>query len=56
MTTMTETAADPLVQRWVPPVSLALSVLGLAVSVYLTIEHYTSAVTLACPALSAPSA
>lgn len=46
---MTETVADPLVQRWVPPVSLVLSVLGLAVSVYLTVEHYTSSTTLACP-------
>ncbi|GAA3253076.1 vitamin K epoxide reductase family protein [Dactylosporangium siamense] len=50
---MTETAvnpiADSLVQRWVPPVSLVLSVVGLAVSVYLTIEHYTSSTTLACP-------
>ena len=50
---MTETVArpvtDPLVQRWVPPVSLVLSVLGLAVSVYLTIEHYSSSTTLACP-------
>jgi uncharacterized membrane protein len=47
--TMTETVADPLVQRWVPPVSLVLSGAGLAVSVYLTIEHYTSSTTLACP-------
>lgn len=47
--TMTETVADPLVQRWVPPVSLALSVLGLAVSVYLTFEHYSASTTLACP-------
>jgi uncharacterized membrane protein len=47
--TMTETVADPLVQRWVPPVSLGLSVLGLAVSVYLTFEHYSSSTTLACP-------
>lgn len=46
---MTETVADPLVQRWVPPVSLVLSVLGLAVSLYLTVEHYTSSTTLACP-------
>jgi uncharacterized membrane protein len=50
---MTETATvqvgDPLVQRWVPPVSLVLTVLGLAVSVYLTIEHYTASTTLACP-------
>jgi uncharacterized membrane protein len=50
---MTETAtvqvSDPLVQRWVPPTSLVLAVLGLAVSVYLTIEHYTASTTLACP-------
>ncbi|MEV4508898.1 vitamin K epoxide reductase family protein [Dactylosporangium sp. NPDC049525] len=50
---MTQTAtvqvSDPLVQRWVPPASLVLAVLGLAVSVYLTIEHYTASTTLACP-------
>ncbi|UWZ53110.1 vitamin K epoxide reductase family protein [Dactylosporangium aurantiacum] len=46
---MTETVADPVVQRWVPPVSLVLSVLGLALSLYLTIEHYSSSTTLACP-------
>lgn len=48
---MTETAAaaGPIVQRWVPPVSLALSALGLAVSGYLTYEHYTASTTLACP-------
>lgn len=38
-----------LVQRWVPSTSLVLSVLGLAVSVYLTYEHFTSSTTLACP-------
>jgi uncharacterized membrane protein len=38
-----------LVQRWVPPASLVLSVLGLAVSAYLTYEHFTSSTTLACP-------
>lgn len=46
---MTGTTADALVQRWVPPVSLVLSLLGLAVSVYLTVEHYTASTTLACP-------
>ncbi|MFF5227347.1 vitamin K epoxide reductase family protein [Dactylosporangium sp. NPDC000521] len=46
---MTETTTYPLVQRWVPPVSLVLSALGLAVSVYLTYEHFTSSTTLACP-------
>lgn len=39
----------PLVQRWVPLTSLVLSVAGLAVAVYLTVEHYTSSTTLACP-------
>ena len=38
-----------LVQPWVPPASLALAVAGLGVSVYLTIEHFTSSTTLACP-------
>ena len=38
-----------LVQAWVPLASLALSVAGLGVAIYLTIEHYTSSTTLACP-------
>lgn len=29
--------------------SLAFALLGLGISIYLTIEHYTSSVTLACP-------
>jgi uncharacterized membrane protein len=33
--------------------TLALALLGLAVSVYLTIEHYSASTTLACPATSA---
>ncbi|MGI8868161.1 MAG: vitamin K epoxide reductase family protein [Mycobacteriales bacterium] len=32
--------------------SLVLAVLGLGLSVYLTIEHYSSGTTLACPATS----
>jgi uncharacterized membrane protein len=35
--------------RWPAITTLVLSVLGLAVSLYLTIEHYTSSTTLACP-------
>ncbi|WP_433049080.1 vitamin K epoxide reductase family protein [Dactylosporangium sp. CS-033363] len=38
-----------LVQPWVPLASLVMSVLGLGVSVYLTIEHFTASTTLACP-------
>jgi uncharacterized membrane protein len=37
------------VQPWVPFTSLALSLAGLGISVYLTIEHFTSSTTLACP-------
>jgi len=29
--------------------SFAIAIAGLAISIYLTIEHYTSALTLACP-------
>lgn len=35
--------------RWAAPVTLALVVVGLGVAAYLTIEHFTTAVTLACP-------
>ena len=38
-----------LVQPWIPLASLGLAVVGLCVSVYLTIEHFTSSSTLACP-------
>jgi uncharacterized membrane protein len=38
-----------LVQPWVPLTSLVLAVAGLGISVYLTIEHFTSSTTLACP-------
>jgi uncharacterized membrane protein len=37
------------VHRWISITTLVLSVLGLAVSVYLTVEHYTKSLTLACP-------
>lgn len=38
------------VPRWIAPATLVTSIAGLAVSVYLTIAHYTTSVTLACPA------
>jgi uncharacterized membrane protein len=38
-----------LVQPWVPLTSLVLAVAGLGVAIYLTIEHFTSSTTLACP-------
>ncbi|HXA34256.1 MAG TPA: vitamin K epoxide reductase family protein [Acidimicrobiales bacterium] len=36
--------------RWQPITSLVLSIVGLAVSIYLTLTHFSSAVTLSCPA------
>lgn len=37
------------VPRWASPVSLVLVVTGLAVAGYLTAEHYSTSVVLACP-------
>jgi uncharacterized membrane protein len=42
-------AADRRPPRWAAPVTLALSLAGVAVAGYLTYEHYTTASTLACP-------
>jgi uncharacterized membrane protein len=43
-------AAEPdQVPRWVPVAALAVTVAGLAVAAYLTIEHFTSPALLACP-------
>lgn len=39
-----------VVPRWLPPVSLGCAVVGLLVSAWLTFEHYSTEVTLACPA------
>lgn len=41
--------AERLPPRWASPVTLLLSVAGVAVSSYLTVEHYTTSTTLACP-------
>lgn len=35
--------------RWTPVIGTALAVLGLGVSVYLTVVHYTDPTSLACP-------
>jgi uncharacterized membrane protein len=43
------TPAAPAVPRWVPAVTLALAVAGLALSIYLTIEHFSGSTSLACP-------
>ena len=37
-------------RRWVAPSTVALSAAGLALSTYLTIEHFRDPGTLACPA------
>lgn len=35
--------------RWAAPTTLTLSLVGLAASTYLTVEHYSGSATLACP-------
>lgn len=40
--------ADRRIPAWAWPIGLAISLLGLGVSIYLTIEHYTGNTTLAC--------
>ncbi|HET7309841.1 MAG TPA: vitamin K epoxide reductase family protein [Mycobacteriales bacterium] len=42
-------SVDGAVPRWAAPVTLALSVAGLAVSSYLTYVHYTEPAALSCP-------
>jgi uncharacterized membrane protein len=52
----TETTTRPpqrTLPRWLAPLSLTWSGLGLLGSVYLTYEHYTGSTTLACPASGA---
>jgi uncharacterized membrane protein len=44
--------AQPAPPRWVPVTSLVLSLVGLLVAAYLTVEHFTSSTTLACPETS----
>ena len=39
----------PTPPRWLVPTALLLIVLGIGVSSYLTIAHYTTPATLACP-------
>lgn len=42
--------------RWPWITGIVLSILGLGVSVYLTIEHYTGSTSLSCPAASSHGA
>ena len=42
-------APVPAVPRWAAPLSLLLAVLGLGVSAYLTVQHYSASIQLACP-------
>ncbi|HLL66642.1 MAG TPA: vitamin K epoxide reductase family protein [Micromonosporaceae bacterium] len=42
--------AWPRVPRWLPATTTGLALAGLAVSGYLTVEHFTATTTLACPA------
>jgi uncharacterized membrane protein len=45
-------SSGPRLPRWIVPSTLLVSVAGLGVSIYLTIAHYTTTVTLACPETS----
>lgn len=45
----TAEAARPGVPRWAVPASLALALVGLGLSAYLTVEHFTAPGSLACP-------
>lgn len=38
-----------LVPRWAAPATIVTSAAGLALSVYLSVEHFTASTTLACP-------
>jgi uncharacterized membrane protein len=46
----TKQAPTSVAPRWAVFSSVAMSVVGLGVSIYLTIEHFTQSTTLACPA------
>jgi len=50
LTREADATADPAqAPRWARVTALLLSVAGLLVSAYLTVEHYSSSTTLACP-------
>lgn len=42
-------AREPHAPRWAAPAAVALSVLGLGLSVYLTVEYFSAGATLVCP-------
>lgn len=42
-------SAPWLAPRWAAPATIVASAVGLAVSVYLAVEHFTASTTLACP-------
>jgi uncharacterized membrane protein len=44
--------SGPRLPRWIVPSTLLVTLAGLGVSIYLTIAHYTTTVTLACPETS----
>jgi uncharacterized membrane protein len=44
-----DTRRSPAIPRWLVPTTIGLATAGLALSTYLTIEHYTLSATLACP-------
>jgi uncharacterized membrane protein len=43
------TARHPAFPRWITPTTLALSLLAVGLTTYLTVTHYTDPTALACP-------
>lgn len=43
------TPRAPSAPRWAAPAMIATCLVGLGVSIYLVVEHFTAATTLACP-------
>lgn len=42
-------SGQTLVPRWAAPATIITSAVGLALSAYLSVEHFTASTTLACP-------
>jgi uncharacterized membrane protein len=43
------TAPEPEPPRWAAPATIGPCLVGLGVSIYLAVEHFTASTTLACP-------
>lgn len=43
------TVPEPMPPRWAAPATIGTCLVGLGASIYLTVEHFTTSTTLACP-------